>query len=62
MEQRIFFKMELSKEMLKNWIVEDLTELYSTFDNNRYSIFEDNECKFILIKLQDNIKSLLGDQ
>lgn len=41
--------------MLQKWIVDDLQELISKFDDNRYSIFEDMTK---LDQIADNIKSL----
>ena len=46
---------EIPKEILKTWIVDDLTNLFNKFDDNRYSVFEDIQ---FLDHLADNIKSL----
>lgn len=48
---------EIPKSLLKDWIVEDLQEIFNKFDDNRYSIFEDSQK---LDHLADNIKSLLN--
>ena len=46
---------QIPNEMLQNWIVEDLTNIYDKFDDNRYSIFDDIET---LDHIADNIKLL----
>jgi len=47
---------QIPKESLRDWIVEDLQNVFSKFFDDRYSIFDDLE---ILDHIADNIKSLL---
>ncbi len=52
-------RMEIPKETFRDWIVEDLQNLFSKFDDNRYSIFDDLEK---LDQIADNIKSLVRSE
>lgn len=45
----------IPESMLKDWIVEDLQDVFNKFDDNRYSIFEDLQK---LDHIADNIKLL----
>lgn len=49
--------MDIPKESLKDWIVEDLTSLFSIFDENRYNIFKDENDE-LLRHIRDNLNSL----
>ena len=49
----------IPESMLKEWIVNDLQDVFSKFDDNRYSIFEDLQK---LDHIADNIKSLKESQ
>lgn len=46
---------QIPEDMLKDWIVEDMQTIFSKFDENRYSIFEDFEK---LDQMADSIKSI----
>lgn len=48
--------MNIPNELLKEWIVEDLTDLLPSLSDNRYEIFDDLEK---LDHIADNIKSLV---
>lgn len=45
----------IPESMLKDWVVEDLQNVFAKFDDDRYSIFEDLET---LDHIADNIKSI----
>ena len=47
----------IPEETLRDWIVEDLQNVFSKFDENRYSIFDDLTS---LDHIADNIKSLMN--
>ena len=47
---------QIPESMLKDWIVEDMTDLLSALNDNRYEIFNDLEK---LDHIADNIKSLI---
>jgi len=46
---------QIPESLLKDWIVEDMQTIFSKFDEDRYSIFEDFEK---LDQMADNIKSI----
>ena len=45
----------IPESMLKEWVVNDLQDIFSKFDEDRYSIFEDLEK---LTQIADNILSI----
>jgi len=49
---------KLSQDMLKEWIVDDLTLLLTALNDNRYDIFNSPDT---LKRIQDNIKTLYED-
>jgi len=49
---------KLSQDMLKEWIVDDLTKLLSDLNDKRYDIFKHPET---LKRIRDNIETLYKD-
>ena len=49
------FPKQIPNEMLQNWIVDDLQDIFSKFSDDRYSIFEEIDK---LDQIADNIKTL----